>query len=90
MIRPLNDRVVLKLIQEEETTKGGIILAANAKEKNNFAVVVAVNGFYDDEDNVDLKVGDKVIFDGYSGTTVNVDDEEFVIVKEENILCVIE
>lgn len=85
MIRPLNDRVVLKLIKDEETTKSGIILAANVKEKNNFAVVVSV---YSD-DSV-LKIGDKVIFESYSGTNVNLDDGEFIIVKEENILCVVE
>ena len=83
---PLFDRVVLKQLVAEETTKSGIVLPGQAKEKPQQAEVIAVGpgGV------VDVKVGDKVIFSKYSGTEVEVEDEKFVVVKQNDILAVIE
>ena len=90
---PLQDRVVLKLMEAEETTKGGIILAPAAKEKPSVAEVIAVGpgGMVDGKEVVmTVKVGDKVITDKYAGSNVKVEDEEFVIVRQNDILAVVE
>lgn len=92
-IKPLADRVVLKSVELEETTKSGIILAASAQEKPQVAEVVAV-GPGDVIDGKDIKmyvkVGDKVITSKYSGTEVKIDDVEYVIVRQSDILAVVE
>ncbi len=92
-LKPLLDRVVIKMVESEETTKSGIILAGSAKEKPQFAEVVAVGpgGIVDDK-KVDMyvKVGDKVITSKYSGTEVKIDDEELIIVKQSDILAIVE
>lgn len=93
MIKPLQDRVVLKMVEGEETTKGGIILAANAKEKSQIATVVAVGpgGVVDGKEVVmQVKENDRVVFAKYSGTEINVDGEEYTIVKQSDILGIIE
>ena len=93
-IKPLADRVVVKLAEAEETTKGGIILAGSAKEKPQFAEVVAVGPGAKNDDGkvvpVSVKPGDKVITSKYSGTEVKLDDVEYTIVKESDILAVLE
>lgn len=93
-IRPLADRVVLKRLEAEETTKSGIVLAGSAKEKPQEAEVIAVGlgGFTTDgkEIKMEVKVGDKVLISKYSGTEVKVDKEEYIIVKQEDILAVVE
>lgn len=92
-IKPLADRVVLKSIELEETTKSGIILAASAQEKPQVAEVVAVGpgGVIDGKDiKMYVKVGDKVITSKYSGTEVKIDDVEYVIVRQSDILAVVE
>lgn len=93
-IKPLADRVVVKLAEAEETTKGGIILAGSAKEKPQFAEVVAVGPGAKNDDGkvvpVSVKPGDKVITSKYSGTEVKIDDVEYTIVKESDILAVLE
>lgn len=92
-IKPLADRVVLKSVELEETTKGGIILAASAQEKPQVAEVVAVGpgGVIDGKDiKMYVKVGDKVITSKYSGTEVKIDDVEYVIVRQSDILAVVE
>ena len=92
-IRPLADRVVVKLSEAEETTKSGIILAGSAKEKPQVAEVIAVGpgGVVDGKDVVMyVKVGDKVLTSKYSGTEVKVDGEEFTIVKQSDILAIVE
>ncbi len=93
-IRPLADRVVLKRLEAEETTKSGIVLAGSAKEKPQEAEVIAVGpgGVSSDgkEVKMEVKVGDKVLISKYSGTEVKVDNEEFIIVKQEDILAVVE
>ena len=92
-IKPLADRVVLKSVELEETTKSGIILAAPAQEKPQVAEVVAVGpgGVIDGKDiKMYVKVGDKVITSKYSGTEDKIDDVEYVIVRQSDILAVVE
>ncbi len=92
-LKPLSDRVILKAVEAEETTKGGIILAASAQEKPEVAEVVAVGpgGVVDGNEVVmTVKPGDKVITGKYSGTTVKVDGEEYTIVRQSDILAIVE
>ena len=92
-LTPLADRVVLKLAEAEETTKSGIILTAKAQEKPQVAEVIAVGpgGMVDGHDVVmTVKVGDKVIPSKYSGTEVKVDDVEYTIVRQSDILAIVE
>ena len=92
-VKPLSDRVVLKMVEAEETTKSGIILAGSAKEKPQIAEVIAVGpgGLVDGNEVVmNVKVGDKVITSKYSGTEVKVDGEEYVIVRQTDILAIVE
>jgi chaperonin GroES len=89
---PLQDRVVVKLMEAEETTKGGIILTAAAKEKPQVAEVVAVGpGIPEGEHKVvmEVKVGDKVITSKYAGTEVKMDGQEYTIVKQSDILAIV-
>ena len=90
---PLNDRVVLKQLVAEETTKSGIVLPGQAKEKPQQAEVVAVGpgGVVDgNEVKMEVKVGDKVIYSKYSGTEVKVDDVDYIIVRHSDILAIVE
>ena len=92
-IRPLFDKVVVRLCEAEETTAGGIILTAGAKEKPQIAEVIAVGpgGLVDGKETVmQVKVGDKVITSKYSGTEVKVDGEEYNVVRQSDILAVVE
>ena len=92
-IRPLADRVVIKMVEAEETTKSGIILTASAQEKPSVAEIVAVGpgGEVDGtEIKMYLKEGDRVISAKYSGTEVKIDGEEYTIVKQSDILAVVE
>jgi chaperonin GroES len=92
-IRPLQDRVIVKRVKEEEKTKGGIIIPDTAKEKPIEGIVVAVgNGKANDEGKVrplDVKVDDHILFGKYSGTEVKIDGEERLILREDDILGVI-
>ena len=90
---PLSDRVVLKQLQAEETTKSGIILAGKAQEKPQEAEVIAVGpgGVVDGKEIVmQVKAGDKVIYSKYSGNEVKLDGEEYIIVKQSDILAIVE
>jgi len=93
-IRPLQDRVIVKRIEEEEKTKGGIIIPDTAKEKPQEGKVVAVGkGKITDEGKViplDVKAGDRILFGKYAGTEVKIDGEEHLIMREEDILGIIE
>ena len=92
-INPLADRVVIKMTEAEETTKSGLFLAGNAKEKPQVAEVVAVGpgGIVDGKEiKMEVKVGDKVLTSKYSGTEVKCDGEEFIIVKQSDILAIVE
>ena len=88
---PLGDRVVLKQLVAEETTKSGIVLPGQNKEKPQQAEVIAVGpGGVVDGKEVKVKVGDQVIYSKYAGTDVKLDDEEYIVVKQSDILAVIE
>lgn len=92
-IRPLGDRVVIKKLEAEEKTKSGIVLTGTAKEKPQEAEVVAVGpGKVEDgkEIKMEVKVGDKVLFSKYSGTEVKIDGEEYTIVRQDDILAIVE
>ncbi|MCC8075801.1 MAG: co-chaperone GroES [Clostridiales bacterium] len=92
-LKPLSDRVVLRMVEAEETTKGGIILTGSAKEKPEVAEVVAVGpGGMVDGNQVEMtvKVGDKVITGKYSGTQVKIDGEELTVVRQDDILAIVE
>ncbi|MBR7097998.1 MAG: co-chaperone GroES [Clostridia bacterium] len=92
-IKPLADRVVVKLVEAEEKTKTGIFLTASAQEKPQVAEVVAVGpGAYEDGKLIpmEVKVGDKVITSKYSGTEVKMDGTEYTIVKQSDILAIVE
>ena len=92
-MKPLGDRVVIKNMEAEETTKGGIILATTAKEKPLMAEVVAVGpgGNVDGKEiQMQVKVGDKVIYSKYAGTEVKLDGVEYIIVKQGEILAIVE
>lgn len=94
-IRPLSDRVVLKMVEAEETTKSGLILTAASKEKPQFAEVVAIGPGAKNSDGkveaiTDIVVGNKVIISNYAGSKVKVDDEEYTIVSIGDILAVVE
>jgi chaperonin GroES len=92
--RPLGDRVLVKRVKEEEKTKGGIIIPETAQEKPQEGEVVAVGPGARDEDGeriaMDVKAGDRILFGKWSGTEVKVDGEELLIMKESDILGVIE
>ena len=93
MIKPLADRVLIKMIENEETTKSGIILTAAAKEKPLMAEVLAVGpgGLVDGKEvKIEIKVGDKVIVSKYAGTEIKYDGQELVIVKQNDILAIVE
>ena len=93
-IRPLHDRVVIRRVEEETKTAGGILLPGSAAEKPSQGEVLAVgNGQINESGSVrvlDVKVGDKVLFGQYAGSTVKVDGEELLIMKESDVLGVIE
>ena len=91
-LKPLGDRVVLKLLEAEEKTKSGIVLPNKAKEKPQEAEVIAVGpgGVIDGKEiKMEVKQGDLVIYSKYSGTDVKYDDQEYVIVKQSDILAVV-
>jgi chaperonin GroES len=93
-IRPLHDRILVKRIDEEETTKGGIIIPDSAKEKPQEGKVIAVgNGKVLENGSVqplDVKKGDRVLFSKYAGTEANIEGEEHLIIREDDVLGVIE
>lgn len=91
-IKPLQDRVVIKMLEAEETTKSGIILTSAAKEKPQIAEIVAVGpgGVVDgNEIKMEVKVGDKVLISKYAGTEVKLDGEEYTILKQSDILAIV-
>ncbi len=91
-VKPLGERVVIKMIEAEEKTKSGIVLTGTAKEKPQIAEVLAVGaGIASDEKKKDeIKVGDKVIFSKFAGTEVKIDGEELIVIKLADILAVVE
>ena len=93
MIKPLQDRVLIKMVENEETTKSGIILSSGAQEKPQIAIVVAVGpGKKDTDEKVEMfvKKGDRVIVNKYSGTEVKYEGEDLIIVRQDDILAIVE
>ncbi len=93
-IRPLHDRILVERLEEKEVKKGGIIIPDTAKEKPQEAKVIAVgNGKVGDDGKkipLDVKAGDKILFGKYSGSEVKIDDKEYLILREEDILAILE
>ena len=92
-IKPLGDRVLIKKLEAEETTKSGIVLPGTAKEKPQEAEIIAVGpgGFVEGKEvKMEVKVGDKVLFSKYSGNEIKVNGEEYIILKQDDILAVVE
>lgn len=93
-IRPLNDRILIKRVEEEEKTKGGIIIPDSAKEKPAEGIVVAVGlGKHNDKGErvaLEVKAGDRVLFSKYGGTDVKLEGEDHLIMREDDILAIVE
>ena len=93
-IRPLHDRLLVERLEEKEVKKGGIIIPDTAKEKPQEAKVIAVgNGKVTDEGKkipLDVKAGDKILFGKYSGSEVKIEDKEYLILREEDVLAILE
>ena len=93
-LRPLNDRILVKRVEEEKTTKGGIIIPDTAKEKPAEGIVSAIgNGKLGDDGKriaLEIKTGDRVLFGKYSGTEVKIAGEEYLIMREDDVLGIIE
>lgn len=92
-IKPLGDRVVIQMLESEETTKSGIVLPGTAKEKPQMAEVVEVGpgGTVDGKEvKMEVKAGDKVIYSKYAGTEVKLDGDEYIIVRQSDILAIVE
>lgn len=93
MIKPLGDRVVIKMVETEETTKSGIVLPGSAKEKPQVAEVIAVGpgGFVEGKEvRMEVEIGNRILTSKYSGTEVKIDGNEFTIVRQSDILAVVE
>ena len=92
-IKPLGDRVVIKMIETEETTKSGIVLPGSAKEKPQVAEIVAVGpgGMIEGKEiTMQVKVGDRVLISKYAGTEIKIDKDDFTILKQSDILAIVE
>lgn len=91
-LKPLEDKLVIKKIEVEETTQSGIVLPSSAKEEPNIAEIVAIgSGITEDEKRKDqVKVGDRVVFSKYAGTELELDKEKYTIIKFSDILAVVE
>lgn len=92
-IRPLGDRVVIRMLETEETTKGGIVLPSSAKEKPQVAEIIAVGpgGIVDGKDVImEVEIGDHVLISKYAGTEIKIDDQEFTILRQGDILAIVE
>ena len=93
-IRPLHDRILVKRLEEQETVRGSIIIPDTAKEKPQEGKVVAVGGGKVGDDGkripLDVKAGDKILFGKYSGSEVKIEDDEYLILREEDVLAVLD
>jgi chaperonin GroES len=93
-VKPLHDRILIKRVEEKETVKGGIIIPDTAKEKPQEGEVIAVGGGKRTEDGkvipLDVKAGDRILFGKYSGTEIKIDEQEFLIIREDEVLGIIE
>lgn len=85
-VKPLGDRVLVKVEQGEEKTKGGLFIPDTAKEKTTTGVVEAIG---DDTEKIKVKVGEKVMYDKYAGTSITIDDVDYLVIKAEDLLAVV-
>jgi chaperonin GroES len=93
-VKPLHDRILIKRVEEKETVKGGIIIPDTAKEKPQEGEVIAVGGGKKTDEGkvipLDVKAGDRILFGKYSGTEIKIDDVEYLIIREDEVLGIIE
>jgi chaperonin GroES len=93
-VKPLHDRILIKRVEEKETVKGGIIIPDTAKEKPQEGEVIAVGGGKKTEEGkvipLDVKAGDRILFGKYSGTEIKIDEVEYLIIREDEVLGIIE
>jgi chaperonin GroES len=93
-VKPLHDRILIRRVEEKETIKGGIIIPDTAKEKPQEGEVIAVGGGKKTEEGkvipLDVKAGDRILFGKYSGTEIKVEEQEFLIIREDEVLGIIE
>ena len=89
MLKPLKDRVVIQMVEQEEKTAGGLFLPTKAQEKLQFATVLVVSEFTEEKDR-QVQVGDRVVFEKYTGTEVKLDGKEYIIVKEQDIIAIVQ
>jgi chaperonin GroES len=93
-VKPLHDRILIKRVEEKETIKGGIIIPDTAKEKPQEGEVIAVGGGKKTEEGkvipLDVKAGDRILFGKYSGTEIKIDEQEYLIIREDEVLGIIE
>ena len=93
-VKPLHDRILIKRVEEKETIKGGIIIPDTAKEKPQEGEVIAVGGGKKTEEGkvipLDVKAGDRILFGKYSGTEIKIDDVEYLIIREDEVLGILE
>jgi chaperonin GroES len=93
-VKPLHDRILIKRVEEKETIKGGIIIPDTAKEKPQEGEVIAVGGGKKTEEGkvipLDVKAGDRILFGKYSGTEIKIDDQEYLIIREDEVLGILE
>jgi chaperonin GroES len=93
-VRPLHDRIIIKRVEEKESIKGGIIIPDSAKEKPQEGLVIAVGNGKKNEDGkvfpLDVKAGDRILFGKYSGTEIKLDNEEYLILREEEVLGILQ
>jgi len=93
-VKPLHDRILIKRVEEKETVKGGIIIPDTAKEKPQEGEVIAVGGGKKTEEGkvipLDVKAGDRILFGKYSGTEIKIDEEELLIIREDEVLGILE
>lgn len=93
-VRPLHDRILIKRVEEQESVKGGIIIPDTAKEKPQEGEVIAVGNGSKKKDGtvipLDVKAGDRILFGKYSGTDITIEDEEYLIIREEEVLAILE
>ncbi|MCQ9209663.1 co-chaperone GroES [Granulicatella seriolae] len=88
MLKPLKDRVVIKMVEPEEKTLGGLVLPSAAQEKSQIGQVVAVSDFTDEDDR-QVQEGDRVVFEKYSGTEIKFEGQEYIVVKEKDLIAIV-
>ncbi len=93
-VRPLHDRILIKRVEDQESVKGGIIIPDTAKEKPQEGEVIAVGNGSKKKDGtvipLDVKAGDRILFGKYSGTDITIEDDEYLILREEDVLAIVE